>query len=451
MPRRLAVLLVCVVLLAGSSLSAAAAELAAPLARLELADGDTLVFLGDSITHQCLYTQYVEDYFYTRFPRARIRFHNSGVGGDRCSDALVRFQRDVAHYQPKYVTILLGMNDGSYQPYNDAIFQTYRQDMTKLLGQIQQIGARAVLITPTMFDARARRLRNPNAPAENTELYNATLAYFGAWLREQAVERGLGFVDMYGPLNNLTLEARKTDPKFTLIADAVHPDAPGQLVMAFAVLMDLGVPRPLSSITITRGADNQAAAKATGGKVSDARFTSDGLEFTFAAEGLPLALPEAAALGAKLTHLGHRLSREALEVHGLSAGKYQLLIDGQPVGQYDAAALERHIELQDNAQTPQHQQALAVAQLNQQRNDEAMRPLRNLWRDKKLHVRAQAQAAANPNDEQARQNLAALDKKLADFESQVAALDARCREFEDRIYQANQPAVRKYQLVRLAK
>ena len=60
---------------------------AAPLAKLELRDGDGIVFLGDSITHQCLYTQYVEDYFFTRFPQMRLRFHNSGVGGDRCSDA----------------------------------------------------------------------------------------------------------------------------------------------------------------------------------------------------------------------------------------------------------------------------------------------------------------------------------------------------------------------------
>ena len=53
----------------------------APLAKLDLKSGDSIVFLGDSITHQCLYTQYVEDYFYTRFPEMRLKFHNSGVGG----------------------------------------------------------------------------------------------------------------------------------------------------------------------------------------------------------------------------------------------------------------------------------------------------------------------------------------------------------------------------------
>ena len=52
------------------------------LAPIVLKDGDSFVFLGDSITHQCLYTQYVEDYYYTRYPKLRIHFHNAGIGGD---------------------------------------------------------------------------------------------------------------------------------------------------------------------------------------------------------------------------------------------------------------------------------------------------------------------------------------------------------------------------------
>jgi len=59
---------------------------------INLKDGDTVVFLGDSITHQCLYTQYIEDYFYTRYPKLHIHFHNAGVGGDRAKDALTRMR-----------------------------------------------------------------------------------------------------------------------------------------------------------------------------------------------------------------------------------------------------------------------------------------------------------------------------------------------------------------------
>ena len=59
----------------------AAPKQTAPASALELQEGETLVFLGDSITHQCLYTQYVEDFFYTRYPERRLHFHNAGGSG----------------------------------------------------------------------------------------------------------------------------------------------------------------------------------------------------------------------------------------------------------------------------------------------------------------------------------------------------------------------------------
>ena len=108
----------------------AQADNKSPVATLDLQDGDCIVFLGDSITHQRLYTQYVEDFFYTRFPVKRIKFHNAGVGGAKAWDALERFDRDVAAYKPKYVTVLLGMNDGRYQPFDEETWQTYYDDMT---------------------------------------------------------------------------------------------------------------------------------------------------------------------------------------------------------------------------------------------------------------------------------------------------------------------------------
>src|SRR3954466_9180146 len=104
--------------------------------KIDLQDGDTFVFLGDSITHQCLYTQYVEDYYYTRYPKLHLHFHNAGVSGDRAQDALTRFDEDVAAQKPKYVSILLGMNDGGYTKFEQPIFDTYQAGMTKVLDQI---------------------------------------------------------------------------------------------------------------------------------------------------------------------------------------------------------------------------------------------------------------------------------------------------------------------------
>ena len=424
---------------------APAQEHLAPLAKLELEDGDTLVFLGDSITHQCLYTQYVEDYFYTRFPGKRIKFHNAGVNGARAIDALDRFDRDVASYKPKYVTVLLGMNDGSYQPYKEEVFQTYHKDMTELIARIEKIGAAPILMTPTMFDSRAARLRKRASTPDKLELYNSVLAYYGTWLREVAVESGHGFVDMYSPLNHLTLQQRKANPNFTLITDSVHPDAPGQLVMAFAILEDMGAQRQVSNIRIL-AAGAKPRPQANGGKVSDLSVTADGLSFTWSANSLPWVVPEEAQSGAKLLRLGHRMSREALEVHGLPAGSYQLSIDGEVVGTYSSVQLSRHIELQENAKTPQHEQAARVAQLNKERNAGPVKSLRNEWSTFQRYSRAARKSAAAPDDAKFKAQALALKARLEGMEGRAAEHQRAAAEIEAKIFQTNQPKPRRYDL-----
>jgi hypothetical protein len=45
-------------------------------------NGDRIVFLGDSITQQSLYTTYIEAYTLTRFPTQSFIFRNAGWSGD---------------------------------------------------------------------------------------------------------------------------------------------------------------------------------------------------------------------------------------------------------------------------------------------------------------------------------------------------------------------------------
>jgi lysophospholipase L1-like esterase len=420
----------------------------APLAKLDLKSGDSIVFLGDSITHQCLYTQYVEDFFYTRYPKMRLKFHNSGVGGAKAWDALARFDRDVAAYKPKYVTVLLGMNDGQYQPFNEAIFQTYYKDMQELIAKIKEIGAQPILMTPTMFDARAARMGKRKRDPAAVELYNSVLAYYGTWLREVASESGFGFVDMYSPLNNITLTARQKDPSFTIIKDAIHPDPPGQVVMAYALLSDMNVQRQVSRINISQNAKGKPTASARGGKLSDLQYTDNGVSFTWLADSLPWVVPQEAQLGAELTKLGHRMSQESLSIHGLPPGRYELSIDGNVVGQYANTALARHIELQSNAKTPQYQQAMKVALLNKERNDGPVKNKRNSWRAFQQFARIKRELDAQ-GDQQDKTQVARLDrleKQLENQEETIQESEAADLALEDQIFKVNQPVARKYVL-----
>ena len=430
------------------TLPASEPQYKSPTAKLELKSGDSIVFLGDSITHQCLYTQYVEDFFYTRYPSMRLKFHNSGVGGAKAWDALARFDRDVTAYKPKYVTVLLGMNDGRYQPYDEETFQTYRRDMTEVVARIRKIGATPVLMTPTMFDSRAARMRNRQRSADSLTLYNSVLAYYGAWLQEVAVDNGYGFVDMYGPLNNLTLEQRKTDPNFTMIRDSVHPDPPGQIVMAYSIIDQMGLRGPVSNIRIMRQGNGKLRVQAAGagGKATELTDDANGLSFTWQARCLPFVVPEDAQSGAKLLHLGHRMSREALEVHGLSAGRYELSIDGDVVGTYSSLQLERHIELQENTKTPQFKQALAVADLNQQRNSVPVKSLRNEWRVFQQYSRLAAQLKADRGNDKLRQQVSSFEKRLVGIEERIKKHEHDALTLEDQIFKVNQPQPRKYQL-----
>jgi len=412
----------------------------ATLRQLELKDGDSIVLLGDSITHQRLYTQYVEDFFYTRFPNKRLKIHNAGVGGARALDAMDRFDRDVAAYQPKYVTILLGMNDGTYRSYDEATFQTYQQDMTKLLDRIAEIGAVAIPMTPTMFDTRALRLRSKDSKRiESTRLYNSVLAYYGGWLQEETYARGLGFVDMYSPLNQITYAERKKNSDFTLIPDAVHPGPDGHVIMAVAVIHDLGLAGPISLTQIVRGADGHWTGKDPKGKVQDVAGTAETVSFTLTARSLPWVLPADAQLGTRLTSLGHRCSREALQVAGLPAGKYLLTIDGTDIGTFTNVQLGQRIELQGNAKTPQHQQALKVAELNKQRNEGPIGQLRGEW----LKFQRYARAKRNTTDSNA---AAKLEPEMAQLDERVAEFNARAKELEDQIFEINKPQPHKYEL-----
>ena len=418
------------------------------LRSLDLKDGDGIVFYGDSITHQRLYTQYIADYFYTRFPHMRLRLHNAGVSGSVAWEALTRFDRDVAAYKPKYVMVLLGMNDGNHEPFNPSIFATYRQDMTTIFQKIQGIGATPIIMTPTMFDARVRRALRPHANAENTLLYNAVQAYYGAWLREIAADNGFGFVDTWGPLNDIVMERRKSDPKFTLVPDSVHPGPSGHMVMAMSIIHDLGLPQQVSDIRIMLNADRQHQVDASGGQLSNLNRRDDRIEFNWRADCLPWVVPEEAQIGAQLTDLGYRVNQESLEIHGLERGSYALAIDGHEVGTYDNVQLEHHIELQENAATPQYQQALAVAMLNKQRNEGPIDALRTEWWNFQDYVDAKREVKEHPESVKGKASLVAAERKIGGMDARIAKDDAAAKLVEDKIFQLNKPPMHKYVLVR---
>src|SRR5438552_18985552 len=74
-------------------------------------DGDTVAFLGDSITAARGYTKIVEHYTLMRFPERKVGFVNAGQGGDTAFGSLSRLERDVFAKGATVVTVAFGVND----------------------------------------------------------------------------------------------------------------------------------------------------------------------------------------------------------------------------------------------------------------------------------------------------------------------------------------------------
>lgn len=413
------------------------AAASAPLAKIELHDGDTVVFCGDSITHQCLYTQYVENFLYTRFPKRRIHLVNAGVSGDRASDALLRFSEDVASRKPQVVTVLLGMNDGQYRHFDHEIFARYEQDMGYLMDRIAELGAQTILMGPSMYDSRVSQTKppawiakNPDQVREVTRYYNPVLAFYGAWLRDRASDRGLGYVEMIEPMSRLTELSRAQNPEFTMIPDAVHPNANGHAVMAAAMIEQMQLGGWVGSILLQRGEDDTWEIETTQGAAAELVSDNEGgLTFRYTTEALPWVLPKEAREGFRLSGASTRLNRERIRVVGLPAGSYTLSIDESPVGTYSTEQLASGVDLQEIETTPQYQQALAVAELNKERNDRVIRPLRDLW----LNLRSQR---SHPDTPEAK---SAFQEWKRAFDAQCSELERKSQDYVDRIYSTNHP------------
>lgn len=430
------------------------AQLAASAPFLSLEDGSRVVFLGDSITHQALYSQYLETFFYTRYPDRRIHFHNAGVSGDKAADALARFDDDVAAHDPDFVTVLLGMNDGRYEAFSEETFETYRTGVGEILSRIEKIGAKPIALSPTMFDHHQLALRKKDETFRFRdrpfdEDYNFLMAYYGAWLRETAGASRIPFVNLWGPLNDLTFAARRAQPDFSLVEDAIHPGSAGQFVMAFSILSGAQPERRMtSSISIQRRGDRWIAGKNEAISDLEVSAEADEVSFTFLAKSLPWVVPATsssqdlkwgasapASLGYDLTKAGHKLSAERFRVSGLAPGQYELRIDDVLVDTFPHTSLAAKVELQKYPDTPQSQQALEVARLNRDRNDLAVRPMRDLWsRVKGLRNRGDGKVFA---------------EEYPKLLEQIASLRQKQREFEDKIYSINQPVPRRYHLKRV--
>jgi lysophospholipase L1-like esterase len=307
---------------------------AKPEGDFALRDGDRVLFYGDSITEQRLYTTYVEHYVLTHYPERRISFINTGWGGDQVTrnecvpcngvGGLTRIKRDVIDHQPTVVTLLFGMNDGRYYDFDEATMKVYIDGLTAIIRELKaKTKARLYVMTPTVYDGTR------NTPWSHTTRYNDVLDRYSEAAKQIAAREQLPVIDLHTVTTEALMQAKKNDSSYTFLQDGVHPEADGQLVMATEMLRAWGAPPNGNERTITEMLSVRADIPVT------------------VTVNAPLAWPEPLpseklrAVRPQVMQMG----TVTLRIPGLAAGAYKVSVDGAEARDFTADDIARGIAL----------------------------------------------------------------------------------------------------------
>jgi len=405
-------------------------------------DGDRVVFLGDSITEQRLYTTYIEAYALTRHPEWKLWFRNVGWGGDTSwlrqrahpdekqlfaadeasqqkmvEDSVGRgLKRDVLPLKPTAVTIKFGMNDHAYQQFREDIFKAYVRSQTECAKVLEANGARVAFLTPQPIEDKR--------PDPDKDVKNQSLRQFSDGLKAVAAKTGATFVDQFDPYMAIMLRERAADPgAFIGGGDAVHPGPAGHTIMAWAILKGLGAPALVSRAAIDGATGRVVAAE----HCQVANLKADGATVSFdrSDDALPMPVDPKAEPALKIAPILQDLNRYELQVTGLPAGTYELSIDGEPAGKVSSEELTKGWNLATSA-GPITKQAQEVLALVFQKNNQFFQR----WRTVQLYdFPAWAQS---PEAESKRgAELARLDSQIGETEDQInAARKPKSHRFE---------------------
>jgi lysophospholipase L1-like esterase len=389
-----------------------------------LKDGDRVVFYGDSITDQRLYTTFTETYVVTRFPKLNVNFVHSGWGGDRVTGGGggpidLRLRRDVFAYKPTVMTIMLGMNDGSYRSFDEKIFETYAKGYGHIIESVKKElpGIRITVIQPSPFD-------DVTQPPRFESGYNAVLVRYSQFVKELAGKENLTVADLNAPVVAALEKAKAADAELAkkIIPDRVHPGPGGHLLMAAELLKAWRAPAVVSAVEIDAKAKRVADSKNT--KVSDLTVGNE-IAWSQLDEALPMPVDmndPVIALAVKSSDFIQALNQQTLKVSGLSVADYVLKIDGDEIGAFSKDQLAEGINLA-TLSTPMTKQAAEVHKLTLQHNNTHFQRWRQVqvpFADKTAKVRQAADqlmvALDDEEAEQVKQQRAAAQPKPHKFE-----------------------------------
>lgn len=207
-------------------------------------DGQTIVFIGDSITdcsrrneHMPLGNGYVRmaiDLITARYPQLSIRYYNRGINGNTCVDLRDRWDDDLISLKPDWVSVMVGINDlhrfRAEDPAMHVPPEKYRAAYENILTRTaQKTSAKLVLLDPFYVSA------STNQHSLRTEILSRLGDYISV-----VTDMAEKFDAIHVPLHAIFQQHLQYRTADAFGPEPVHPDTAGHMVIAHAWLEAMG-------------------------------------------------------------------------------------------------------------------------------------------------------------------------------------------------------------------
>lgn len=201
-----------------------------------------VVFLGDSITEagESIEGEGTYKGFITSLREnvsQEVELINKGIGGNKVSDLLLRYNDDVLKLKPNIVFIYIGINDvwHKYDWGTGSDIDIYEKGLRKIITDIKAVGAKIILCTPTVIGENNGefKLKNNFKDIDTMEIMNKDLDAFSDVVRNLSSEFNTDLLDLRKKFMEYISENNDLNmSKGVLTSDGVHLNNEGNKLIA---------------------------------------------------------------------------------------------------------------------------------------------------------------------------------------------------------------------------
>ncbi|MEH2958740.1 SGNH/GDSL hydrolase family protein [Candidatus Merdisoma sp. JLR.KK006] len=344
-------------------------------------NGETVGFMGDSITHaeysEINYTHVLYNYYVTHMPEVEIELRNLGVGGATVLNGIELYKKDPAAAGLDRVVLEYGINGLKRNLYeNTEIYEEsreereenleeYRENLAVFLKMLEEDGIKCDEIYTTTLAVPCNKYQEDAGDSDELQsLVQKGYQSVSDITREVAEEQQVGLIEFQEPLTELAETLSEREPKGSIMQqDLLHVNTDGQIYLAYLFLQQQGALRDVSSVEFEKGKIYSEDAH-----VSNLHYKDGYIYYDYRSERLPMGVSDEYYEADASLDILDKLNREIIQVQDLQADAvYDIYINGERIGSYSGKEFAEGVNIANVRENPAQRFAAVVEQMNRGR------------------------------------------------------------------------------------